>query len=48
MKPNFKCPRCKKGIRVGRLRSSYTCPNCKFDMLITREDKQAGYKIFRK
>ena len=44
----FKCPKCKKINKLGKLRSSYTCPNCHADMLLNREDKARGYKIFKR
>ena len=48
MKANFKCPKCKKMIVVGKkLHARYTCPNCHFSMLITREDKLAGTKSLK-
>ena len=43
MKPtNFKCPRCKKEFKVGRLHASATCPKCGMTMLITRDAKMKG------
>ena len=48
MATKFRCPKCKSDIKVGRLRSSYTCPNCKLDMLITKEEKNAGFKFSKK
>lgn len=42
MVKDFKCPRCKKLTKVSRLRSSYQCPHCNLNMLITPEEKQAG------
>lgn len=48
MKPNFKCPKCKKGIVVGkRLHGSYTCPNCHYTMVLTKEDLIRGTKPYR-
>lgn len=46
MKPNFKCPLCKKDIVVSRnLKARYTCPNCHNSMLITEEDRLHGSMI---
>lgn len=45
MATNFKCPRCRKIIKVGRLRAKYTCPLCNNDMIITRNEKMEGRKI---
>ena len=48
MKPNFKCPKCKKKVAVGKkLHASYTCPNCHYSMVLTREDVQRGWKPYR-
>ena len=45
MATNFRCPRCRKIIKVGRLRAKYTCPLCNNDMIITRNEKMEGRKI---
>lgn len=42
MVTKFKCPKCKKEFKLGRLHASTTCPNCGLSMLITREDKMRG------
>jgi transposase-like protein len=48
MKPNFKCPKCKREITVGKkLRASYTCPLCGYSMVLTREDVLKGTKPYR-
>ena len=48
MKANFKCPKCKKGVVVGKkLHASYTCPNCHYAMVLSREDVNRGWKPFR-
>ena len=48
MTTDFKCPRCKKMVKVGRLHASYTCPKCRESMLISHEEKMLGNKIYRK
>lgn len=49
MKENFKCPKCKKSIKVGkRLHASYTCPNCHNQFTISREEKLQGHVTFKK
>lgn len=48
MTTNFKCPKCKETVKVGRLHASYTCPKCRESMLISHEEKMLGHKIFRK
>lgn len=48
MKSNFICPKCKKGIVVGkRLHGSYICPNCHYAMVLTKEDVIRGTKPYR-
>lgn len=48
MKTNFICPKCKKGIRVGkRLHGSYTCCNCHYTMVLTKEDVMRGTAPYR-
>lgn len=47
MTTNFRCPRCKKEIKVGKLRASYTCPHCKYSMVLTREDKIRGWTSYK-
>lgn len=48
MKTNFKCPKCKKGIRVGKkLHASFTCPNCHYTMVLSKEDVARGYTKYR-
>ena len=44
MSTNFICPRCKKRIKVGKLRARYKCPLCGYTMLITKEEKLKGKK----
>lgn len=48
MTTDFKCPHCAKFTKVGRLRAKYQCPNCNTNLLITREEKLVGHKIYRK
>ena len=48
MTTDFRCPRCKKLIKVGRLHAKYNCPKCNADILISREEKAVGHKIRRK
>ena len=48
-KGNFKCPRCKKMVNVGKkLRAQYTCPNCHTSLLISREERNQGHCNFKK
>lgn len=48
MATDFKCPRCKKTIKVGRLHAKYNCPRCNTGLLITREEKQQGKLEYKK
>ena len=48
MTTDFKCPKCRKIVKVGRLHASYTCPKCGEGMLISYEEKMLGHKIFKK
>lgn len=49
MKSNFKCPKCKKKVAVGkRLHASYTCPCCKYQMLITRKEREQGHVNYKR
>ena len=48
MTTDFKCPKCRKIVKVGRLHASYTCPKCGESMLISYEEKMLGHKIFKK
>lgn len=48
MTTDFKCPRCKKTIKVGRLRAKYTCPLCNNEMIITKGEKMEGRKRFQR
>lgn len=48
MKLNFTCPKCKKRIAVGkRLHGCYTCPNCHYTMVLSREDVNRGTVPYR-
>lgn len=48
MKLNFKCPKCKRKISVGKkLHASYTCPNCNYGMVLSKEDVYRGTKPYR-
>ena len=43
MKSNFKCPKCHKGITVGkRLHASYHCPRCHYAMVLSKQDVAKG------
>lgn len=47
-KTNFKCPKCKKRLIVGKkLHASYECPFCHYTMLLTRQDVRKGWKPYR-
>lgn len=49
MRPNFKCPYCKKQIPVGKqLHADYTCPNCHRSMVISEEEKLKGHVKYKK
>lgn len=49
MKDNFKCPRCRKGLKVGKhLRSRYICYNCKAGMLISKEEVNQGHVNYKR
>ena len=49
MKSNFKCPKCKKMITVGKkLRANYICPKCGFNMVISKKEKDQGYMILKR
>lgn len=49
MENNFKCPRCKKMVKVGkRLRASYTCQYCGRGMVITREERSQGFANYKR
>lgn len=48
MTTKFKCPRCKKEFKLGRLRASTTCPHCKNGMIITAKEKLLGHKLPKK
>ena len=48
-KTNFRCPRCKKGIRVGKhLHAVFECPMCHAQMVIDREERANGRKKYQK
>lgn len=48
-KNNFQCPRCKKKVRVGKkLHAEYTCPICKNQIVIDREERQQGHVTYKK
>lgn len=48
MKTNFKCPKCKQQVKVGKkLRASYQCPKCKYSMVLTKEDITRGTQPYR-
>ena len=43
MKTNFTCPKCHKGIAVGkRLHASYHCPKCHYAMVLSKQDVARG------
>ena len=49
MKENFKCPKCKQRIKVGKqLHSSYKCPHCHYQFLISREERLQGYCNYKR
>lgn len=49
MKENFKCPKCKQMTKVGKkLHASYTCPNCHYQMLISRQERQQGHVNYKR
>lgn len=48
MKPNFKCPKCKQMVCVGKhLHASYHCPKCGYGMVLTAKERQQGYKDYK-
>lgn len=49
MKPNFKCPICKRSVIVGKhLHASYTCPNCHHGMIISDQERSQGHVNYKK
>lgn len=49
MKSNFKCPYCKRSLRVGKhLHASYTCPNCHSGMIISAQERSQGHVNYKK
>ena len=42
MKPNFECPKCHTMQKVGKLRASWECPQCRAQMVIQPQWKAAG------
>ena len=48
MKTNFRCPRCRKEVTVGkRLHAKYTCPNCHTQMVVSSEERDKGHVNYK-